>query len=184
MLNGNFNETCTWKEEAYPRWVRIRTIVDSGAAQTVVPPSMAPGVTIEESEMSKRGQSFTAANAGNNLNHGQQSLRITTNEWKAGRTLAQVGDVNRPLMAVSQVCDQGNYVLFTSQGGSVLILYDGEWIDFDRVHDTYMMEWWMTVEDVNGQSRKAPGHSESTCDGLRSFKDMVKEGSGFDRQGR
>ena len=151
---------------------------------SIAPPSAATGVTIEESEMSKTGQSFVAADQGRIESQGQQSLHITTHEGKAGRTLAQVGDVNRPLMSVSQMCDQGNFVLFTSQGGSFLNLHDGQWIDFDRVHDTYMMDWWMTSEDVNGQNRKAPCQNEPTYDGLKSFKDIAKGGSGFTRQGQ
>ena len=61
-LNGSFSGGSTWKEHIHPEWVRVKTIVDSGAARSVAPPSMAPGVRIEESDMSRRGQSFIGAN--------------------------------------------------------------------------------------------------------------------------
>ena len=48
----------SWKDESHPSWVRIRTVMDSGAAQSVAPPSMAPGVIIEESPGSQRGQHY------------------------------------------------------------------------------------------------------------------------------
>ena len=115
-INGKFKESNTWKEQVYPGWVRVRTIVDSGAAMSIAPPSMATGVAIEESEMSRKGQSFIAADQGRIENQGQQSIHITTNEGREGLTRVQIGDVNRPLMAVSQMCDAGNYVLFTSEG--------------------------------------------------------------------
>ena len=39
----------SWRDESHPQWVRMRSVMDSGAAQSVAPPSMAPGVPIEES---------------------------------------------------------------------------------------------------------------------------------------
>ena len=33
-----------WKDESNPEWIRLRTVMDSGAAESVGPPSMAPGI--------------------------------------------------------------------------------------------------------------------------------------------
>ena len=98
-------------------------------------------------------------------------------------TTVQVGDVTRPLMAVSQVCDKGNWVLFTAEGGSVLNLYDWTWSDFDRNNDIYTMDWYLSAQDANGKQRKPPHQSESSGGMLRSFKDMLTGGPGFPRQG-
>ena len=38
----------SWKDESHPMWVRIRTVMDSGAAESVAPPTMAPQVSISE----------------------------------------------------------------------------------------------------------------------------------------
>ena len=38
-----------WKEHITPGWVRVKTIVDSGASMSIAPPSMATGVQIGES---------------------------------------------------------------------------------------------------------------------------------------
>ena len=40
----------SWKDDPYPGWTRITSIMDSGACASVAPVSMAPGVPIEESE--------------------------------------------------------------------------------------------------------------------------------------
>ena len=32
----------SWKDESHPMWVRIRTVMDSGAADSVAPPTLAP----------------------------------------------------------------------------------------------------------------------------------------------
>ncbi len=45
----------SWRDESHPQWVKIRTVMNSGAAQDVAPPSMAPGVVVEESSGFKRG---------------------------------------------------------------------------------------------------------------------------------
>ena len=49
------------KDETDPEWTRIRTVMDSGAAESVGPPSMAPEVPIRESPGSRRGQAYIAA---------------------------------------------------------------------------------------------------------------------------
>ena len=43
-LHGNFKSSHPWKEQISPQWVRVRTIMDSGAAKSIAPPSMATGV--------------------------------------------------------------------------------------------------------------------------------------------
>ena len=151
---------------------------------SIAPPSMATGVAIEESEMSRKGQPFIAADQGRIENQGQQSIHITTNEGRGGLTRVQIGDVNRPLMAVSQMCDAGNYVLFTSEGGSVLNLHDGQWTDFERLNNVYSMDWWLTTNDANGETQKTSRQNETAYSSLQSFKDIVKGASGFTRQGR
>ena len=39
----------SWRDESHPQWVRIRTVMDSGAADSVAPPTLAPQVEITES---------------------------------------------------------------------------------------------------------------------------------------
>ena len=101
-LHGNFKSGRPWKEQIDPQWVRVKTIMDSGAASSIAHPSMPPGVRIEESDMSRKGQSFITAGDGRIPNQGQQSLRVVTNEGKQGKTCYQMGDVNRPLTSITQ----------------------------------------------------------------------------------
>ena len=103
----------SWKDESHPSWVRIRTVMDSGAAQSVAPPSMAPGVIIEESPGSQRGQHYISASGGRLPNMGQQRLKVQTNEGRDSKVVYQIAEVSRPLTAVSQTCDSGNWVVYT-----------------------------------------------------------------------
>ena len=74
-LHGNFKASRPWKEQISPGWVRVKTILDSGAAKSIAPPTMAIGVRIDESEMSSKGQSFITAGEGRIANQGQQVLQ-------------------------------------------------------------------------------------------------------------
>ena len=70
------------EDEIHSMWVRIRTVMDSGAADSVAPPSLAPQVEIAESRGSRRGQCYVSASAGRMPNMGQKVLNIQTNEGK------------------------------------------------------------------------------------------------------
>ena len=61
----------SWKDDSHPMWLRIRTIMDSGAADSVAPPSLAPKVTISEAPGSQRGPCYVSASAGRMPNMGQ-----------------------------------------------------------------------------------------------------------------
>ena len=54
---------------------------------------------------------------------------------------------------------------------------------FERPNNVYMMDWWLTSEDANGERRKAHQQNEQAYAALQSFKDIVKDKSGFTRQG-
>ena len=54
-------QSVPWRDESDPNWVRVRNAMHSGAAVGVAPPSMAPGIPIEDSPGSRRGQHFLSA---------------------------------------------------------------------------------------------------------------------------
>ncbi len=99
-------------------WVLIRTAMDSAAADSVAPPSMAPKVSIDESSGSNRGQHNVSASAGRLPNMGQQRLTVQTNEGRDANAGYHIAEVSRPLTAVSATCDQGNWVVYAPNGGS------------------------------------------------------------------
>ena len=56
---------CSWRSEPEDwnsaKWIKVDSVMDSGASAPVAPPSMAPNCTIKPSEGSRRGQKFTSA---------------------------------------------------------------------------------------------------------------------------
>ena len=77
---------------------------------------------IEPSPASLAGKGFIAANNQRILNEGQVSLRLQGEEEgdQLVNSLFQVADVNRPLMAIGRICDQGNKVVFDSHQAEVI----------------------------------------------------------------
>ena len=150
---------------------------------SIAPPFMATGVPVEESEMSSKGQGYTAANHGRIENKGQQVLNVMTNEGRQGKTCCQIGDVNRPLLSVSQIADAGNIVMMASFGGWVHNLYDGSWTKVRRHNNVYEMELWLTSDQANGkvQGDRSPT-DEMANTMLQTFKDVLMK-SGFTRPG-
>ena len=132
-----------WKDETDPAWTRIRTVMDSGAAESVGPPAMAPGVPIQESPGSRRGQAYIAAGHERIPNLGQQVLEVTTNEGREKKALYQVAEVTRPLTSVGSTCDQNNFVIYGPRGGCIYSLVNVSQTLFDRRGGIYELDLWL-----------------------------------------
>ena len=146
-----------WKDETDPEWTRLRTVMDSGAAESVGPPSMAPGVPIHESPGSRRGQAYIAAGHERIPNLGQQVLSVVTNEGQEAQALYQIAEVTRPLTAVGSTCDRGNVVIYGPHGGCILNLESGVQTDFARRGGIYELDLWMrTAQSDEGYQRDFP----------------------------
>ena len=143
----------SWRDESHPQWVRIRTVMDSGAADSVAPPTLAPQVTIDESPGSRRGQCNVSASAWRMPNMGQTVLNIQTNEGKDTTVLYQIAEVSRPLTSVSASCERGNWVVYTPQGGFILNCQTGERTSFERKGGIYELDLWMRDEDNHGSDQ-------------------------------
>ena len=143
-----------WKGESDPEWIRIRTVMDSGAADNVGPPSMAPMVPTVDSPGSLRGQAYIAAGHERIPNLGQQTLNVMTNEGQKATTVYQIAEVTRPLTAVGATCDKGNFVVYGPGGGCIYNLTTGNQTNFSRRGGIYELDLWMKTN--NGDDREQP----------------------------
>ena len=93
---------------------------------------------------------------------GQQKLKVQTNEGRDSRVVYQIAEVSRPLTAVSQTCDNGNWVVYTHHGGFILSCLIGGRTYFDRRGDIYELDLWVKEEDLQGGCKSSsfhrPGH--------------------------
>ena len=150
----------SWMDESHLGWKKVTTVMDSGAWDSVAPPSVAPKVAIEESPKSRRGSCYVTASAGRLPNMGQKALNAWTSEWKDVNVLYQIAEVSRPLTSVSATCDKGNVVVYTSQGGFIQNCEAGERTHFERNGGIYELDLWMRDEDNPGSSQPPSVHRQ------------------------
>ena len=143
----------SWKSEPEEwnrkKWVKVKSIMDSGASAPVAPPDMLPNVTIRESPGSKRGQRFSSASKHKLKNLGEQRILACTEEGEATEVLFQIADISKPLVSVSAICERGNRVLFGKAGGVVINIKSGKQIPFYKENGVYVLSMWMQDADAS-----------------------------------
>ena len=136
-----------WKSEpeAYgnSRWVRVESVMDSGASAPVAPPTMMPNVKVVPSEGSRRGQRWSSASKHKINNLGEQHLKACTEKGDETEVLFQIADVSKPLISVSAICERGSRVIFGRNGGVVQNLQSGKLIPFHRRNGIYILSLWL-----------------------------------------
>ena len=136
------------------KFVKVESIIDSGASTPVAPPSMMPRVPVEPSEGSRRGQKWSSASKHKIRNLGQQKLKAVTEEGEETEVLFQIADVSKPLVSVSAICERGNRVIFGRAGGVVQNLSTGKLIPFERKNGIYILSLWL--EDTSDAPFRRP----------------------------
>lgn len=126
-------------------WVKISAIMDSGAAESVAPPGLASHIPLRESEASRRGQVYHTADGTKIPNLGERVVQTETEDGQRYNLTYQVASVTKPLNSVSKICDKGNIVVFTSDGGFVQNSWTGQRTCFAREHGVYVMHSWVEV---------------------------------------
>ena len=95
-------------------WGRIAMKIDSGAVDTVMPPTMARRFPTEETERSKMGAGYLAANNSVIKHYGVKRMRGKSDSFRPMSMVAQVADVKSTLVSVHRLLEAGNRVHFES----------------------------------------------------------------------
>ena len=128
-------------------WTCIKGVMDSGASESVAPPTMCPEFEVTPSAGSKAGQNYISASDDLIPNIGEQVLDVVTDSGRDSRIRYQIADVTRPLNSVSEICDAGGdygqQVTFGRHGGSILNIETGVVTEFQRADDIYVLNMWV-----------------------------------------
>ena len=90
----------------------ITVTVDSGAFNTVGPPKTGTHFPLKQTQASKAGKHYRAANGTTIRNHGQRVVTgLNENGHKVGMPI-QIADVNKVLGSVREMVESGNRVTF------------------------------------------------------------------------
>ena len=128
-------------------WVNITAVMDSGASESVAPPSMCPHYEVVPSEGSKCGQEYVSASNDVIPNLGEQVLDVMLDDGRETQVKYQIAEVSRPLNSITEICDAGGelgqIVVFGRRGGAVVNLSTGNSTPFARQEGVYVMSTWV-----------------------------------------
>ena len=101
----------------------IPVTVDSGAYNTVGPPSVGTHFKVTPTEASAKGKHYRAANGTIIHNHGQRVVTGRTDEGTLVSMPIQVADVSKVLGSVREMVKSGNRVVFDEDANGRCISY-------------------------------------------------------------
>ena len=94
-------------------------IIDSGAAETVLPIGWAENYAMTESPGSKFGEFYQTADGTPIYNEGQKTLKLVNNLGQARTMTFQCAQVSKALGSVSKICSNNNRVVFDDDGSYI-----------------------------------------------------------------
>jgi hypothetical protein len=105
--------------------IEVEFALDSGCCAHIMDAKLdAPGYQVQESEGSRHGKGFVVGNGERINNEGEVALNLDAPDGRGGsqplRSVFQSAKVTRPLMSVSQICDNGYTCIFDKNKATVV----------------------------------------------------------------
>jgi hypothetical protein len=124
--------------------------IDSGAEESVYPKAMVDEKDLVETDASKKGMGFVAANGSKMKNYGAVKVKFQS-EGKNRSMNFHVTDVQKPLGAVCRIADKGNFVCFgpNPNDNFIMNIESGEKMWMKRERGTYVIEVDYDEDDAN-----------------------------------
>jgi len=135
-------------------WRKVTVTVDSGSADHVAPEEEFSSSPLEESEGSKKGRRYIAANGQRVPNLGQRKVEMSTEDGQGLHVCWQVTKVVKPLLSVSKLTSNGNVVILDKYHPRI-IGYNGHITWLRRVNGTYECDLW--VKEAKKKQGQAMG---------------------------
>jgi hypothetical protein len=121
--------------------VEIQVTLDSGACDHIIDAEDAPGYEVRPSPASRRNRNYIVGNGETIANEGEVHLNMESPDGSGGQvpvqTVFQVAEINRPLMSVARICDQGHTCVFDKDGARILDASQNVLSHFKRVNNMY-----------------------------------------------
>ena len=119
----------------------LEATIDSGASDSVANAKHASRCRVVPSSGSRGGVRYISASGNVIDNEGEKHVQVETVGGQKRTLKLQIADVTRVLLSVSKICDAGNTVTFTKEGGTITNLVSGQKDHFDRRDDVYRMKF-------------------------------------------
>ena len=127
-------------------WEEVKITVDSGAVDTVGPRTLGKGIPLVETEASKQGKHYRAANDTKLAIHGKKNIYGYTAEGTKIGIDVQIADVKKTLGSVRRICEAGNRVVFDEDGSYVESKSNGERTALIKDRGSYVLTLWVPRE--------------------------------------
>ncbi len=131
----------------------VRVLVDSGAADNVVPPGLISEYKVTEGEQKRAGVKYVTADGTRIPNMGEQNVRVALEDGTLCSLEFQVAKVNKPILSVGKLIEKGHSVTFNDVGGEIVHLKSGIRTQFKRVAGVYMLDMWVLPAGFRRQGR-------------------------------
>ena len=138
-------------EQVRGNWEKIPVTVDSGAIDSVIPNSLASHVRIRQTEASKQGLQYRAANGTPIKIEGEKTLIGYTGDGNQVSMTMQVAKVTKPLGSVRAMVKANNMVVFDEGNSFILDKATGRKTKVSEVNGAYVFDLWVprTTHEVN-----------------------------------
>ena len=120
--------------------------VDSGAADHVMPLGWIAWIIVVASLGSLRGLHYVSASGNRLPNMGEQKVRFLTKDGVWATLLFQIAGINKPLVSVSKLIDEGWRVVFDDEGSYLLHKITKKKIMMDRTRGVFTIEAYIEPE--------------------------------------
>ena len=127
----------------YYGWELMTVTIDSGASETVCGSMHFNNTDITESEGSRRGVKYSAANGEAIANLGQKTINFLTEEGSCRNMTSRVCEVTKPLASVSRICKKGHRVVFEDGNKYIENLLTGELTRMREQNGVYLLDLWI-----------------------------------------
>ena len=113
MLAVNANGKSAIRDDGKYIWIKTDAVVDSGSVEVIGPKGIVDDNKIRETELSKTGKGYNAANRRKIKNMGEGPVVAESETGTTINFTAQLGDkVSKLLLGLSRAADAGNAALF------------------------------------------------------------------------
>ena len=130
-------------------WRYVELLVDSGAVDNVGDPRTFPAYKLRESDGSRNGLQYFAANNGKIKNEGELNLSCRSSEGMPFKLKMQGAGVSRPILSVIRLTESCKDVIFKKNGGIIRDTQTGVTTTFRRKHGIYVMGVWVKTGPDN-----------------------------------
>ena len=141
------DELCAISEQRNG-WMKITATVDSGAADSVMPPQLLPHIAIKSSAGSRSKKNYMSAGGERIPNLGEKVVAFVTAERQSKQVVFQIAKVTKPLISVGKIVAAGNSVNLERRNPCIIDGTTGEVTKLREQGGVFVLDMWVKVEQV------------------------------------